>query len=186
MCTLIRVHSCSGLGSIQRRALWSRHACSLAKTDAEAVEAWHALPFCPWLAQSPFFQQPGPPARGSTFHIYYQLRKYATGVITAASAFNLSHLCSLDFLFLTMYVHISAGTCGNRKMALDFLEPELQPGVSLLIWVLEPELLSFPTVVSLFLFLFFSRDRVSLCSPGCPGTHSVDQAGFRNPPASAS
>jgi hypothetical protein len=31
------------------------------------------------------------------------------------------------------------------------------------------------------------RDRVSLCSPGCPGTHSVDQAGLklRNPPASA-
>jgi hypothetical protein len=33
---------------------------------------------------------------------------------------------------------------------------------------------------------FFFRDKVSLCSPGCPGTHSVDQAGFelRNPPAS--
>jgi hypothetical protein len=32
------------------------------------------------------------------------------------------------------------------------------------------------------------RDRVSLCSPGSPGTHSVDQAGLelRNPPASAS
>jgi hypothetical protein len=31
-------------------------------------------------------------------------------------------------------------------------------------------------------------DRVSLCSPSCPGTHSVDQAGLelRNPPASAS
>jgi hypothetical protein len=31
-------------------------------------------------------------------------------------------------------------------------------------------------------------DRVSLCSPGCPGTHSEDQAGLelRNPPASAS
>jgi hypothetical protein len=31
------------------------------------------------------------------------------------------------------------------------------------------------------------RDRVSLYSPGCPGTHSVDQAGLklRNPPASA-
>ncbi|GAB1296869.1 Glucose-6-phosphatase catalytic subunit 1 [Apodemus speciosus] len=30
--------------------------------------------------------------------------------------------------------------------------------------------------------------RVSLCSPGCPGTHSIDQAGLelRNPPASAS
>jgi hypothetical protein len=36
--------------------------------------------------------------------------------------------------------------------------------------------------------LFFFRDRVSLCSPGCPGTHSVDQAGLelRDPPASAS
>jgi hypothetical protein len=32
------------------------------------------------------------------------------------------------------------------------------------------------------------RDRVSLCGPGCPGTHSVEQAGLglRNPPASAS
>ncbi|EDL25189.1 mCG141959 [Mus musculus] len=39
----------------------------------------------------------------------------------------------------------------------------------------------------LFVCLFF-RDRVSLCSPGCPGTHFVDQAGLklRNPPASAS
>ena len=37
-------------------------------------------------------------------------------------------------------------------------------------------------------FFFFFRDRVSLCSPGCPGTHSVDQAGLelRNLPASAS
>jgi hypothetical protein len=43
----------------------------------------------------------------------------------------------------------------------------------------------------LFFFFFFFlvfQDRVSLCSPGCPGTHSVDQAGLelRNPPASAS
>jgi hypothetical protein len=37
------------------------------------------------------------------------------------------------------------------------------------------------------LFFFFLR-QVFLCSPGCPGTHSVDQAGLelRNPPASAS
>jgi hypothetical protein len=37
-------------------------------------------------------------------------------------------------------------------------------------------------------FFFVFRDRVSLSSPGCPGTHSVDQAGLelRNPPASAS
>jgi hypothetical protein len=38
-----------------------------------------------------------------------------------------------------------------------------------------------------FLFSFFFGDRVSLCSPGCPGTHSVDQAGLelRNLPASS-
>ena len=37
------------------------------------------------------------------------------------------------------------------------------------------------------LFVLFFRDRVSLCSLGCPGTHFVDQAGLkmRNPPASA-
>jgi hypothetical protein len=32
--------------------------------------------------------------------------------------------------------------------------------------------------LGLCLFLFF-QDRVSLCSPGCPGTHSVDQAGLK-------
>jgi hypothetical protein len=39
-----------------------------------------------------------------------------------------------------------------------------------------------------FVLFCFVRDRVSLCSPGCPGTHSVDQAGLelRNLPASAS
>jgi hypothetical protein len=39
----------------------------------------------------------------------------------------------------------------------------------------------------LLLFLVF-QDRVSLYSPGCPGTHFVDQAGLelRNLPASAS
>jgi hypothetical protein len=44
--------------------------------------------------------------------------------------------------------------------------------------------LGFVVVVCFFVF----RDRVSLCSPGCPGTHSVDWAGLelRNLPASAS
>jgi hypothetical protein len=39
-----------------------------------------------------------------------------------------------------------------------------------------------------FIYLLVFRDRVSLCSPGCPGTHFVDQAGLelRNPPAPAS
>jgi hypothetical protein len=37
------------------------------------------------------------------------------------------------------------------------------------------------------LFILVFRDRVSLYSPGCPGTHFVDQAGLelRNLPASA-
>jgi hypothetical protein len=39
-----------------------------------------------------------------------------------------------------------------------------------------------------FFFLFFFQDRVSLYSPGYPGTHFVEQAGLelRNSPASAS
>jgi hypothetical protein len=42
--------------------------------------------------------------------------------------------------------------------------------------------------LKIFLFFFVFRDRVSLYSPGCPGTHSVDQAGLelRNLPDSAS
>jgi hypothetical protein len=43
-------------------------------------------------------------------------------------------------------------------------------------------------VVVAFVFVFVFQDRISLCSPGCPGTHFVDQADLelRNPPASAS
>jgi hypothetical protein len=55
---------------------------------------------------------------------------------------------------------------------------------------LEIRILFFFFLLFLFLFLLFCFfwDRVSLCSPGCPGTHSVDQAGLelRNSPASAS
>jgi hypothetical protein len=42
--------------------------------------------------------------------------------------------------------------------------------------------------VCLFVCLFVFRDRVSLYSPGYPGTHFVDQVSLelRNPPASAS
>jgi hypothetical protein len=43
-------------------------------------------------------------------------------------------------------------------------------------------------VLFVCLFVLVFRDRVSLYSPGCPGTRSVDQAGLelRNLPASAS
>jgi hypothetical protein len=42
--------------------------------------------------------------------------------------------------------------------------------------------------VCLFVCFLVFHDRVSLCCPGCPGTHFVDQAGLelRNPLASAS
>jgi hypothetical protein len=46
-----------------------------------------------------------------------------------------------------------------------------------------------PKLLLLFLpFFLVFQDRVSLCSPGCLGTHFVDQAGLelRNLPASAS
>jgi hypothetical protein len=45
-----------------------------------------------------------------------------------------------------------------------------------------------PTLVPFCFVLFFFLNRVSLCSPSGPGTHSVDQAGLelRDPPASAS
>jgi hypothetical protein len=43
-------------------------------------------------------------------------------------------------------------------------------------------------VIIIIIIILVFRDRVSLYSPGCPGTHFVDQAGLelRNPPASAS
>jgi hypothetical protein len=55
-------------------------------------------------------------------------------------------------------------------------------------WVICPILLFVCLFVFVVVCLFVFRDKVSLCSPGCPGTHFVDQAELklRNPPASAS
>jgi hypothetical protein len=46
----------------------------------------------------------------------------------------------------------------------------------------------FKILIYIYFYFLVFRDRVSLCGPGCPGTHCVDQAGLelRNPPASAS
>jgi hypothetical protein len=65
----------------------------------------------------------------------------------------------------------------KEQLVLLTTEPSLQPE-----W-----LLSFFLFV-LFVCLFVFRDMVSLYSPGCPGTHFVDQAGLelRNLPVSAS
>jgi hypothetical protein len=72
--------------------------------------------------------------------------------------------------------------------------------ISIISYILNPitKLLKYMTIIltikppdiifCLFVWFLVFRDRVSLCSPGCPGTHSVDQAGLklRSPPASAS
>jgi hypothetical protein len=42
------------------------------------------------------------------------------------------------------------------------------------------------TRYTFFSYLFSPQDRVSLCSLSCPGTHSVDQTGIRDLPASTS
>ena len=70
----------------------------------------------------------------------------------------------------------------NCKRSLSKLESSSSDLVIFVSWFKPFDLFFF-----FFFFLVF-QDRVSLCSPGCPGTHFVDQAGLglRNPPASAS
>ena len=46
------------------------------------------------------------------------------------------------------------------------------------ICLVEYNVLLLLLVVVVVLFLFIFQDRVFLCSPGCLGTHSVDQAGL--------
>jgi hypothetical protein len=65
--------------------------------------------------------------------------------------------------------------------------------ISIFFYLLRPVyclFVCFLFLVFLFCFVLFFvfQDMVSLYSPGCPGTHFVDQADLqlRNPPASAS
>jgi hypothetical protein len=74
-----------------------------------------------------------------------------------------------DLIFLHVYECLLIDVCATHAMCLQ--------DQRLCYWV-------FIVVVCLF---FVFQDRVSLCSPGCPETHSVDQADLkvRNPPDSA-
>jgi hypothetical protein len=85
---------------------------------------------------------------------------------------GISHFARLDLLSVPLFFSPPVSTAGGFPSVRRGLTP---------IWGMS--FLSF----FLFFFLVF-WDRVSLCSPGCPGTHSVDQAGLelRNPPVSAS
>jgi hypothetical protein len=73
---------------------------------------------------------------------------------------------------------------------LQELQSSLRERLLKMVSSMTPFYLRIFVVLSLvgWLVLFVFRDRVSLCSLGCPRTHSVDQAGLklRNPLASAS
>jgi hypothetical protein len=76
---------------------------------------------------------------------------------------------------------------------IGFLKPPVyaqqlsQASEQALGWILFQPFFLFVLFFCFFVCLFF-RDRVSLYSSGCPGTHFVDQTGLelRNPPVSAS
>jgi hypothetical protein len=114
-----------------------------------------------------------------------------------------SSQCFFFFFCFLMHECSTVYTSEGQKRAsdpfLDGCEPPcgcwefnsgpLEEGTVLL--TTEPSLQPPVSTFCLFVFVLFCfvfRDRVSLCSPGCPGTHSVDQAGLelRNLPASAS
>jgi hypothetical protein len=96
--------------------------------------------------------------------------------------------------FFCCVCHIHAGM-GEARRGHETPEPELGPnsaleelqGLCSAKPPSRPSSFTFFKKIFIYLFLVY-RDRVSLCSPGCPGTHSVDQAGLEltNPPASAS
>jgi hypothetical protein len=82
-----------------------------------------------------------------------------------------------------------------REVRTGTWQQELMQGHREVLLTGLPERLAQPAFFFYFILFFFFvfyflvfRDRVSLCSSGCPGTHSVDQAGLEliNPPASAS
>jgi hypothetical protein len=72
---------------------------------------------------------------------------------------------------------LNSGPLVEQSVLLS-TEPSLQPQNHCL----------FVCLFIYFVFVFFFRDSVSLCSSDCPGTHYVDQAGLelRSLPASAS
>jgi hypothetical protein len=85
-----------------------------------------------------------------------------------------------------MYVCLCA--CRGQQRPSNSLELELQMVVSHHMDTGNQTRVLCKSSWCFVLFCFVFQDRVSLCSPGCPGTHFVDQAGLelRNLPASAS
>jgi hypothetical protein len=78
----------------------------------------------------------------------------------------------MEFVQLCVYVYVCTYVCINVGSEVNFKGHSSN---------------SF-TLFFLVGFGLVFQDRIFLCSPGCPRTHSVDQAGLklRNPPASTS
>jgi hypothetical protein len=102
------------------------------------------------------------------------------------------------YIYIYIYIYISclvyfrisecANECVSKSVSFSWTFVVLfffyLFGFVLFRWV-SFSLMLFIIIITIILFF---RDRVSLYSPGYPGTHFVDQAGLelRNPPASAS
>jgi hypothetical protein len=109
---------------------------------------------------------------------------YCHGLLFISNFINLDHLSLFKLIWLKFlsFLLIFSKNQLLVSLTLAFMLLFLFHSSQFWAWIfLLPLLFLF-----FFNFLVF-RDRVSLCSPGCPGTHSVDQAGLklRNPPASA-
>ena len=74
-------------------------------------------------------------------------------------------LCACVVCMCVLYAHV----CAN-VLRCKAIPTETREGVFLV---------SFSIDLNIFLFVFVFPDRVSLCSPGCPGTCSLDQAGLK-------
>ena len=94
-------------------------------------------------------------------------------------------LVSMFFSSLYIFLHISF-LSGVRVVEI-FAQSLGFYFVLLTVFFPIQELFRFMRSPPLFFFFLVLRGRVSLYSPGCPGTHFVDQAGLelKNSPASA-
>jgi hypothetical protein len=94
----------------------------------------------------------------------------------------------IDWMDPALFIVMNSSVFMNGLGAIIDSFTHLEKGLRLFIpWDLNNFLLFIYLFIFIFVCLFF-RDRVSLYSPGCPGTHFVDQAGLElgNLPASAS
>jgi hypothetical protein len=81
---------------------------------------------------------------------------------------------------LSLELHIIFGSSLAFLLVVSVAEKEKTRSAGNCYWSeWDFMLFSFCFVFSFFFFFFFFKDRISLCSFGCPGTHPVDQTGLK-------